>query len=121
MSELVTLAADFVRLSSEIEAVRRRMLTALTNGAGEAATTTRPIQPAKKAGGSKHPNAIAGERTERKIIELLKESPGLKTSELAKAMNSKTSTTTERLRRMKARNLITPAEGGGWAASAPSA
>jgi hypothetical protein len=42
------------------------------------------------------------------------------TAAIAKATSSKTNTTTERLRRLKARHLVTSAEGGGWAAASPA-
>jgi hypothetical protein len=117
MSDLLILASKYVALTGEIEDVRRAMLACLTNGAG---ANPVPPTPAKRPGAKgpqpSHPNAIAAQEAERKIVELLQATPGLKTSQLAKATSSKTNTTTERLRRLKARNLIMPAEGGGWAA-----
>lgn len=50
MSDLRTLAEQYVRLSSEIEGVRQAMLASLTNGAGE----NRPfISPSRETGGVK--------------------------------------------------------------------
>jgi hypothetical protein len=40
----------------------------------------------------------------------------MKVNEIAKLTASKTSTASERLRRLRARHLVAPAEGGGWQA-----
>jgi hypothetical protein len=57
---------------------------------------------------------------DEKIIGLLKDRPGMKVGELAKATSSKTSTTSERLRRIRARHLVAPVDGGGWSALSPA-
>ena len=107
-----------MRLSGELEATREAMKRLLMNGAGDVAPTQRPTQARlSKPGELKHPNAIAAQKAEAKIIELLETSPGLKISEIAKATSSKTTTTTERLKRLRAKGLATN-DGGEWRASA---
>ena len=64
---------------------------------------------------AEHPSLLLGTLSQRRPA-----SPGMGTAAIAKATSSKTNTTTERLRRLKARNLITPAEGGGWAIASPA-
>ena len=48
---------------------------------------------------------------ERKIIEVLRSSPGMETAEVAKATNAKLTITIERLRRLRAKGLIEQADG----------
>ena len=85
-------------------------------GAVEAA---RPTQARSKPGGSQsnHPAAIVAAAAERKILEVLRSSPGMGTAELARATDSKVNTTAQRLQRLRARELV---QGGGedWRASA---
>jgi hypothetical protein len=92
------------------------MLACLTNGAG--ANPVRPTSPAARraAGQRHHPNAIAAAKIDQQVIDLLKATPGMKVSDLARLTASKTSTTSERLRRMRARHLVAQLDGGGWQA-----
>ena len=101
--DLRALAEKYVALNGEIDDVRREMLACLTNGGG--ANPVRPTSPAARraAGQRNHPNAIAAAKIDEKVIDLLKATPGMKVNELAKATSSKTSTTSERLRRMRTR------------------
>ena len=115
---LVELARKFVALSDQLEAVRGQIARAVANGAaGEA---SHPTQPARSSGGtqSKHPAAIKAAEAERAIIELLKATPGMGTTEIARATDSKTPTTVERLRRLQAKGVIERDASAGWAASA---
>jgi hypothetical protein len=73
--DLRVLAADFVRLSSELEATREAMKRLLMNGAGE---QTRPTLARRRPGGKE-----AGE-AEKAIVSLLKETPNLGTSAIAR-------------------------------------
>ena len=109
--DLRVLAADYVRLSSEIEDLRRRMLSALTNGA--AANPIRPV----RTGGGHHPKgreAKAAE-AEAEILELLKGGPK-RMAEIGAATEAKQSTLSVRLRRLRQRGLAAPVGGGAWAA-----
>jgi hypothetical protein len=113
---LVELARKYVALSDQLEAVRGQIERTVANGAaGEAA---RPTQPARSSGGSQHPNALKAVEAEALIIERLRDRPGMGTAELARATDSKVNTTTERLKRMKAKGLIERQDGreGGWTA-----
>jgi Winged helix-turn-helix DNA-binding len=120
LSELVTLAADFVRLSSEIEDVRRRMLSALSNGAG-AEPPVRPTPAArsgvKKGPQPKHPKVAEAAKAEAEIISLLRSTPGLKSAEIAKQTKAKRNTTSQRLERMMARGQVQRGDQGAYAAS----
>jgi hypothetical protein len=117
--DLLVLASKYVALAAEIEDVRRAMLACLTNGAGANPVPPTPAKrPGVKGPSPNHPNIQAAAKAEKAIIDLLRATPGLKTTELAKTTNAKINTTTERLKRLKARHLVTPAEGGGWQASA---
>jgi hypothetical protein len=116
--DLRVLAEKYVTLTGEVEDVRRAMLACLTNGAGDAAITARPIKPAKKAGGSKtsHPHIKAAAEAEARILELIREQP-LKTSEIAKATGAKVNTVTERMKRLRDKGMATSGDSG-WRASA---
>ena len=105
----------WVALNDQLEAVRGEIARAVANGAtGEAA---RPTQARSKPGGL-HPNTLKAAEAEALIIERLKEQPGMGTAELARATDSKVNTTTERLKRMKAKGLIErDTASAGWAAS----
>lgn len=121
MSGLVELARQYVSLSYQLDDVRNQIKRAVLNGGGDAVVTTRPIQPARKAGGSKpSPPAriVAAAQAEAKIIELIREKP-LRTSEIARATKSKTNTTIERLKRLRAKGQAL-SDGGEWRAAAPA-
>ena len=112
---LRALAEEYVALTEEIDGVRREMLACLTNGGG--ANPIRPTSaPRRGEPASQHPKAA---KIDQKVLDLLKATPGLKVGEPAKATSSKTSTTRERLRRMRARHLVAPVDGGGWSACLP--
>jgi hypothetical protein len=136
MADLRALAEKYIHLTGEVEQVRRAMLTALTaNGAGgepepeSKANFTRParspsggIKPkpsSRSSAQSSHPLAIKAAKVDQEIVAMLRATPGLRTVEIAKATSAKTSTTVERLKRLRARGSVVSAEGGGWA-SAPS-
>jgi hypothetical protein len=113
--DLRALAEKYVALNGESDDVRREVLACLTNGGG--AKPVRPTSaPRRGEPASQHPNAAKAAKIDEKVIDLLKATPGMKVSELAKATSSKTSTTSERLRRMRARQLVAPVDGGGWQA-----
>jgi hypothetical protein len=117
--DLLVLASKYVALAAEIEDVRRAMLACLTNGAG---ANPVPPTPAKRPGvnGPKpsHPNAVAAAKAEEAIIELLREQPGLKSTQIAKETKSKASTVTKRLKRLKARGQVAGGGDDGWQAVA---
>ena len=98
MSEnLAQLAERYLHLTGEIESVRRSMLAVLSNGEGPNPSLAQ--RRSEKA--SQHPNAALAAEAEAKIIELIKTTPGMRTTEIAKAMDSKVNTTTQRLARMR--------------------
>ena len=117
--DLRALAEKYVTLTEEIDDVRRDMLACLTNGTG--ANPVRPTSaPRRGEPASQHPNAAKAAKVDQQVLDLLKATPGMKVSELAKLTASKTSATSERLRRMRARQLVAPVDGGGWQAVAAS-
>lgn len=118
MSGLVELARQYVSLSEQLEGVREQIKHAVLNGGGGAVVTARPIQPAKKAGGSKssHPHVAAAAQAEAKILELIRDQP-LRTAQIAKLTEAKVNTTIERLKRLRDKGMAT-SDGGEWRASA---
>lgn len=132
--DLRTLAAKYVSLTEEIEATRRAMLTALTNGAGEIANS--PFAKAERPGGKrsqpmrakakatpqatgrKHPNAIAAQAEEARLLDLLKATPGMRPVEIAKAMAARPNTTVQRLERMQERGQVQRNDHGAYSVSA---
>jgi Winged helix-turn-helix DNA-binding len=123
MSDLVELARRYVAASDELESLRSEIRRAVMNGgAPTAEPKANPSSPAARraAGQRHHPNAIQAAKIDQKVLDLLKATPGLKVGELAKATGLKTSTTSERLRRMRAGGSVAAVEGGGWSASPAS-
>ncbi len=114
--DLVALAKRFVDLTAEIEDTRRAMLTCLTNGAGGEATRPTHAGPAgpSTSSGEAPPQAfdksasnrmIEAAASEARIIEVLKQQPGMGIMALAAATSSKKSTTAQRLRRLREKGL----------------
>lgn len=119
--DLLALASRYIALTGEIEDVRRAMLACLANGAEPPVRPTSAQRPgAKKGPQPSHPKAAEAAKAEKAIIELLRASPGLKTSELAKSSGAKKSTVAERLRRLKSRGQIASDGAGGWTAASPA-
>lgn len=88
MSDLVELARRYVALSDELEAVRGQIKLAVVNGSGGEPSTAPFVKPARSPGGkskaeaqANHPNALKAAEVERKIIALLKLTPGMRTTE----------------------------------------
>ena len=136
MTDLVGLARRFVQLS-ELEATRAEIAKAVLNGGGGASPKA-PFTPAGRPGrtgslGGKsqsqplelqsqpnqHPNAIRGAEVETQILAMLKERPH-RMAEISSTMKSRQSTTSERLRRMRAKGLV-ERRGEGWAIVASAA
>jgi predicted transcriptional regulator len=105
MTDLVNLARRFVELSDELERVRSEIKRCVMNGSGD-----EPPHPTQR---SLRDRARAADE---QVVELLREKP-MRASEIVAAMNAKTSTISERLRRLKQKGLIEPAESG-WQATA---
>lgn len=82
---------------------------------GNGAEAARPFAPAAQ----RHPAAIQAAEAEARIAELVRDRPGLRTSEIAKETRAKVNTTVERLKRMAAKGLIERQDpSAGWRASA---
>jgi hypothetical protein len=81
--------------------------------------STRSTPPAPQATSYSQRRALA-EEAGRKIISLLQATPGMRTTQIAKATNAKTNTTTERLKRLQARGSVQSDGEGGWSAPPPS-
>jgi MarR family len=127
---LVELARRFVACSDELENLRSLIKLAVVNGEAGDKPDTPFVQARSKPGGSRrpkakgspmsHPNALAAQ-AEAAIVALLKDRPGLRPSEIARATEAKRNTVTQRLQRLESKGLVAPAQGGGWAASAAPA
>jgi hypothetical protein len=117
MSDLVELARRYVSLSDQLESVRGEIAKAVLNGAGP-----NPTQPARASGGSQAQKMAMAAAEEAKIAELIKTTPGMRTSQIAKQTHSKANTVTQRLQRMRDRGEIVPLDGkdAGWQAAAPA-
>jgi hypothetical protein len=107
---LIELATRFVALSAQLEETRNAMRIALANGVGEA--PVRPTQGPRKAAGRDEVMAKAAE-IEAKIVALVRERP-MGTAEIAKMTASNVSSTSERLRRLRARGMVAGGRGEGW-------
>jgi hypothetical protein len=116
MNGLVELARRYVSLSDELESVREQIKREVLNGAGEIpqAPFVRAERPGAK--GPQHPSALKAAAAEAKMLDLIRASPGMGTTALAKAAGSKTSTTIERLRRMRERGEVVGGGADGWTA-----
>jgi hypothetical protein len=113
--DLVSLANRLVQLDREAVEVRSQMLTLLTNGAGHAPEG--PSRPPVRTGGKSREAAMAAAKeAEQAIVELIKAQP-LRTAEIARATGAKVNSTTERLKRLAAKNLVQRDDSGAWAAT----
>ena len=131
MSELVQLAERFVRVTAELDAIRASMKKLLLNGADPAHPTRaqrpgaqkRPQRQSLSPGAKKrsspqpHWNAAGAAKAEAKIVELVRSSPGMRTSAIAKATSTGATTVAGRLKRLQARSLV-ERHGEGWRVSA---
>jgi hypothetical protein len=113
--DLRVLAADFVRLSSELEATRAAMKRLLLNG-GEG-TPAGPFSRPARVSGVQRANKVAAEAAERAIVELLRDQPSLKTGAIAAATGAPAVTVQDRLRRLKRRGEIRGGGVAGWVAA----
>jgi hypothetical protein len=95
MSDLRALAERYIELETEIATVRSEMLTCLTNGHGAEVPSPRPPTNARR---HLPPGKQRKGQAESRIVELLK-TEAMGPAAIARAMNAKTSTTDERLRR----------------------
>jgi hypothetical protein len=117
MGDLLGLAERFVRLNAEIEETRSAMLAALMNGAGDKPPI--PFSPTvRPRPGGKGPDRKATQEAEKAIVSLLKETPNLGTSAIAKATGSPQVTVQDRLRRLRSRGEIEGGGKDGWRATA---
>ena len=112
MGDLRDLAQEYVALTGQIEEVRRAMLAALTNGAGEKPQI--PFSPAVR----RRPGGVATQQAEQAIVALLGKEPGLKTAAIAKATCAPLVTTQDRLRRLRVRSEVAGGGRDGWRVTA---
>jgi hypothetical protein len=115
---LVELAQKYIALAGEIEGVRDAMKRLLMNGVeGPKENPT----PARRSGmkGSQPSNKMqVAAEAERTIIEMLREQPGLRTGQIAAQMQAGSTTTIDRLKRLKGRGQIEGGGDSGWQVSA---
>ena len=116
MGDLIDLARRYVALNDELETVRDQIKRAVMNGGADPPKA--PFaRPARSPGGSQHPAAIKAAEAEQTIMVLLKDRPGMRTSEIARKTSSKTTAVNPRLQRLRSKGLIERDEANGWAAS----
>jgi hypothetical protein len=145
MTQLVELAMKFVSLSGDLDAVRSAMKKLLMNGGGaEPPNPTAPPGQARGARPSKRKRprpglrlrsqphakgrntkgrdakAIAAAKAEEAIVELLRATPGMRTSAIAKVAQAPLTSTAKRLARLEGRALVQRGADEGWRATAPS-
>ena len=120
MSDLRALAARYCSLSDELDAVRSEMVAALGNGhapekppPGAKPNFTKPRVRAEGAQPKVHPNAARASEIEASILEVIRQQPGIRVTQIAKATASKSSSTVQRLARLAGNNRVQrDAEGG---------
>jgi hypothetical protein len=130
--DLVELAKQYVSLTAQLEEVRGEIRKCVLNGAGGDIIFRPPTaarRPAKAAGKTKakakpaHPDratvmAVA-RQAEEAIVALLRQNPGLRTSQIVEGTSSqRSSTVAERLKRLKQKGLVSGGGGEGWTATA---
>jgi hypothetical protein len=126
MSDLVALAREYVTLSDQLETVRAKIKLAVLNGGAGPPEKTPPgdgkgnfPQPRVRAKRARsktpHPNAKLAAEAEGRILEVIRSQPGIRTAEIARAMDAKVNTTTQRLGRMLTRSVVVKSDQGGYA------
>jgi hypothetical protein len=142
-ADLVELAQRYVSLTAQLESVRNQMRKALANGAD--LLPARPTKPPVSGGRTTKPHksksraAVRAKRPESRpkpssrdevmaravladeaVMTLVRSRPGVRTGEIARSTQAKSTTTVERLRRLKDKGLITGGRNEGWTAASPS-
>jgi predicted Rossmann fold nucleotide-binding protein DprA/Smf involved in DNA uptake len=119
---LIQLAERFVRQSKELDETRDAMKRLLLNGGDDkpSAPFVKAGRPGRTGSQSQHPNAILAQQAESRILELLKTGPK-RMAELASETETRQSTTSERLRRLREKGLVVQANGAWQAVSAAPA
>jgi hypothetical protein len=120
---LIALAKQYVDAAEQLAAIRSEMVRLLANGVGGGEEADRhPTLARPKPGRASKPKAHPGKHAEmraasaaldRTTLDLIRAQPGLKTGEIRKALAMKSTTATERMKRLRARGLIEPS-GDGW-------
>ena len=110
MTGLVELAQRYVSLSAELEETRSAMRAALMNGSDRNPTNAGSSGPPNKRTDRESVLAQSKAADER-VLALLREKP-MRPSEIVRATQGKLSTTRERLRRLRKRGVVEPAEDG---------
>jgi hypothetical protein len=110
MTGLVELAQRYVSLSAELEETRNAMRAALMNGSDRNPTKAGSAGPPNK-GMDREAVLTQSKAADERVLALLRENP-MRPSEFARATRAKVSTTRERLRRLRKRGVVEPAEDG---------
>ena len=110
MTGLIELAQRYVSLSAELEETRSAMRAALMNGWDKNPTKAGSPDPPNK--GTDRERVLAQSKAaDERVLALLRDKP-MRPSEIAKATLGKLNTTRERLRRLRKRGVVEPAEDG---------
>jgi hypothetical protein len=121
MADLIRLAEEFVATARQLDQIRQQMRIALTANGGDSESETAPHptqarpKPGKagKARVSKAEMMAAAKALDETALDLIRAQPGVKTGEIRKALAMKSTTATERIKRLRQRGLIEP-NGEGW-------
>jgi hypothetical protein len=127
--DLVQLAERYVHLSGELSGIRDAMKRLLLNGGAAPApeaklkpnptSAKRPgVKGSQRQARSSHPNALLAAEAEARIIALLRSTPGMRPSEIARQMAARPNTTVQRLERMRERGEVQRDDQGAYAALA---
>ena len=127
---LIELAERFVRQSRELDETRAAMKRLLLNGAGDHPVRPPPAGRPGRTGSQPQPQPQPQEpqpnhlelakQAESQTLAMLKERPH-RMAEISSEMKARQSTTSERLRRLREKGLVTQANGAWEAVSAASA
>jgi hypothetical protein len=113
--DLVSLAQRLVELDREAAEVRAKMKQILLNGADPEPRPTSAERSGAKGPPSKAAVMAQAQAADEQVIALLKEKPGTRTGEIARATGAKGTTTSNRLHRLLDKGLIERRDEG-WAA-----
>src|SRR6516164_2507484 len=108
--DLVALAQRYVLLSAELEETRSAMRAALINGLDVNPTKAGSSGPPNK-GMDREAFLAQTKAADERVLALLREKP-MRPSEIVRVTQGKLSTTRERLRRLRKRGVVEPAEDG---------
>jgi DNA-binding Lrp family transcriptional regulator len=119
VDDIVVLAKRLVALDAEATTVRNQMRRLLANGEGAPVVVRPTPRERSSAKGSRAAILAQAAEMDRRALDLLRDGP-MTSGQIAKAMASKISTASERMRRLEQRGLIGRDDGGQWSSLSTS-